>query len=136
MSHKKLGPIGSAVLTFIGYKQTNKQTNKQTDRQAKSIYRLSPYVNWNMNICLFLLKPWPFLESSFCSCTEFVGFESQYLNCIVQSLIQSERDCKRNFKWEINVFVSLNCIFSIAGFLQKWLAHFLFTRSNWRNSQK
>jgi len=30
-----LGPIGSAVLTFIGYKQTN----KQTDRQAKLIYR-------------------------------------------------------------------------------------------------
>ena len=24
---KKLGPIGSAVLTFIGYKQTDKQTN-------------------------------------------------------------------------------------------------------------
>ena len=35
MSHKKLGPIGSAVLTFIGYKQTD----KQTDRQAKFIYR-------------------------------------------------------------------------------------------------
>ena len=32
---KNLGPIGSAVLTFIGYKQTN----KQTDRQAKFIYR-------------------------------------------------------------------------------------------------
>jgi len=31
-----LGPIGSAVLTFIGYKQTD----KQTDRQAKFIYRL------------------------------------------------------------------------------------------------
>ena len=28
--------IGSAVLTFIGYKQTN----RQTDRQAKFIYRL------------------------------------------------------------------------------------------------
>jgi len=27
-----LGPIGSAVLTFIGYKQTDKQTNKQTDK--------------------------------------------------------------------------------------------------------
>ena len=32
-----VGPIGSAVLTFIGYKQT--QTNKQTDKQAKFIYR-------------------------------------------------------------------------------------------------
>ena len=32
---KNLGPIGSAVLTFIGYKQTNRQTN----RQAKFIYR-------------------------------------------------------------------------------------------------
>jgi len=28
-------PIGSALLTFIGYKQTD----KQTDRQAKFIYR-------------------------------------------------------------------------------------------------
>ena len=36
---KNLGPIGSAVLTFIGYKQTNKRQNKQTDRQAKFIYR-------------------------------------------------------------------------------------------------
>jgi len=39
-----LGPIGFAVLTFIGYKQTNKhpniKTDKQTDRQAKFIYRL------------------------------------------------------------------------------------------------
>ena len=34
-SHKKLGPIGSAVLTFIGYKQTD----KHHDRQAKFIYR-------------------------------------------------------------------------------------------------
>ena len=33
-----LGPIGSAVLTFIGYKQTDRQTNKQTDRQAKFIF--------------------------------------------------------------------------------------------------
>jgi len=31
---KNLGPIGSAVLTFIGYKQTD----RQTDRQAKFIY--------------------------------------------------------------------------------------------------
>ncbi len=36
---KNLGPIGSAVLTFIGYKQTNKQTDKHQDRQAKFIYR-------------------------------------------------------------------------------------------------
>ena len=26
--HKKLGLIGSAVLTFFGYKETNKQTSK------------------------------------------------------------------------------------------------------------
>ena len=32
---KNLGPIGSAVLKFIGYKQTN----KQTDTQSKNIYR-------------------------------------------------------------------------------------------------
>ena len=28
MSHKKMGPIGSTVLTFIGYKQTDRQTDK------------------------------------------------------------------------------------------------------------
>ena len=27
-SQKNLGPIGSAILTFIGYKQTNRQTDK------------------------------------------------------------------------------------------------------------
>ena len=43
MSHKKFGPDGSAFLTFIGYKQTNKQTNRQTDRQAKFIYRYSNF---------------------------------------------------------------------------------------------
>ena len=31
---KNLGPIGSAVLTFIGYKQTN----RHPDRQVKYIY--------------------------------------------------------------------------------------------------
>ena len=29
---KHFGPIGSAVLTFIGYKQTNKQTDTQTSK--------------------------------------------------------------------------------------------------------
>ena len=29
---KNFGPIGSAVLTFIGYKHTDKQTKKQTDK--------------------------------------------------------------------------------------------------------
>ena len=36
---KNLGPIGSAVLTFIGYKQTDKQTNKQTDKP-------NLYIDW------------------------------------------------------------------------------------------
>ena len=31
---QNLGPFGSAVLTFIGYKQTDKQTDKQTNRQT------------------------------------------------------------------------------------------------------
>ena len=39
--HKNLGLIGSAVLTFIGYKQTNKKTNKQTDK-------LNLYIEKNM----------------------------------------------------------------------------------------
>jgi len=30
MSHKKFGLIGSAILIFIGYKQTDRQTNRQT----------------------------------------------------------------------------------------------------------
>ena len=38
MVHKpSQGPIGSAVVSIIGYKQTNRQTNKKTDRQAKYI---------------------------------------------------------------------------------------------------
>ena len=38
-SHKKLGPISSAVLTYIGY--TNKQTeDKQTDRQGNYIKKV------------------------------------------------------------------------------------------------
>ena len=28
------GPKGSAVLTFIGYKERNKQTDTQTDKQS------------------------------------------------------------------------------------------------------
>jgi len=32
---KNVGPIGSAVLMFVGYKQTI----RQTDRQAKFIHR-------------------------------------------------------------------------------------------------
>ena len=35
--------MGSAVLTFIGFKQTNKQTDKQTDRQAKFIDYILKY---------------------------------------------------------------------------------------------
>jgi len=33
-----MGPIGSAVLTFIGYKQTDTKTPKQKDK-PKFIYR-------------------------------------------------------------------------------------------------
>ena len=40
--HKpSLGPIGSAVLTFFEYKQTDKHHNKQTDAQAKYTYKYS-----------------------------------------------------------------------------------------------
>ena len=31
---QNLGPIGSAVLTFIGHKQTSRQADKQTSRQV------------------------------------------------------------------------------------------------------
>ena len=39
---KNLGPIGSAVLTFIGYKQTDKQTPTQTDKP--NLYIDSGYI--------------------------------------------------------------------------------------------
>ena len=44
---KNLGPIGSGVLTFIRYKQTDRQTDKEPNRQAKFIYR------WKTNIRYF-----------------------------------------------------------------------------------
>ena len=51
---KNLGPIGSAVLTFIRYKQTdkhhNRHPNKQTDTQAKFIYKFGLYVR--MSVCV------------------------------------------------------------------------------------
>ena len=43
MSHKKFGPDRlTAVLTFIGYKQTNKQTNRQTDNPPPRVNELLP----------------------------------------------------------------------------------------------
>ena len=49
--NKNLGLIGSAVLTFIGYKQTDKHQNKQTDKpnlyiDVKKISN-NMYHNWN-----------------------------------------------------------------------------------------
>jgi len=41
MSHKKFGPIGSAVLMFIGYKQIDKQTNKHQDKPNLYIDEMS-----------------------------------------------------------------------------------------------
>ena len=45
---KNVGPIGLAVLTFIGYKQTNKQTNKQTDKTNLYIDKVV------ISVCLFV----------------------------------------------------------------------------------
>ena len=39
VSTQNLGPIGTAVLTFIGYKQTNTHQDRQTDKQT--IYTVS-----------------------------------------------------------------------------------------------
>ena len=47
--------FGSAVLTFIGYKQTERQINKQTDTQAKYIYRY--YI-----LCFQVRGFWDFAE--------------------------------------------------------------------------
>ena len=38
--------------------------------------------------------------------------------------------CLIKYELDIDVFVSLNCLFSFAGYLWKWLAHFLFLKSN------
>ena len=50
----KLGPIGSAVLTFIGYKQTNRQTDRQTDKPILyiDIYMVKSYV-FRFSVSLF-----------------------------------------------------------------------------------
>ena len=48
---KNLGPIGSAVLTFIGYKRTDKQTDKQTDKPNLYIDKMS-----NIKYALSLLR--------------------------------------------------------------------------------
>ena len=63
---QNLGPIGSAVLTFIGCKQ---HTNRQTDRQAKYIYLdWEGKINWHVFFYLFTIvgpgrlhgsKPYP-----------------------------------------------------------------------------
>ena len=42
---KNSGPIGTAVLTFIGYKQTDRQTNKQTDKPNLYIDKY----DWNLS---------------------------------------------------------------------------------------
>ena len=49
---KNLGLIGSAVLTFIGYKQTNKQTDKQNlyiDYKDTRIQRYNDIAIWYKN---------------------------------------------------------------------------------------
>ena len=51
-----MGPIGSAVLTFIGYKQTNKQTDRQTDKPNLYIDGAA-YKNWVMNIFSIVRSP-------------------------------------------------------------------------------
>ena len=62
-----MGPIGSAVLTFIGYKQTDRQTNKQTDGQAKFIYRFilkgEFTIFCGLSDCLALLENFHYSES-------------------------------------------------------------------------
>ena len=52
---KKKGPIGSAVLTFIGYKQTNKQTdnpNLDIYRSLDSTYIILPSFYHTVILCL------------------------------------------------------------------------------------
>ena len=72
---KNLGPIGSAVLTFIGYKQTN----KQTDRQAKFIYRrvAQPQVQ-ELNA---------FQQRYFSHCWSYKGLKSTFVNWTMASSV-------------------------------------------------
>ena len=44
---KNLGPIGSAVFTFIGYKQTNRHPDKPNlyiDEQKNGFWSVFPYI--------------------------------------------------------------------------------------------
>ena len=54
---KNLGPIGSAVLAFLGYKQTDKQTPKQAKyiNRRTLRYRVKPtnFRSWSRGILIF-----------------------------------------------------------------------------------
>ena len=85
---KNLGPIGSAVLTFIGYKQTDRQTDKQTNKQTDkpnlyidiestvyTIYILS------LSYPLELLPPAPHISARL-----FTSFHITFSRCTVYTV--------------------------------------------------
>ena len=43
---------------------------------------------------------------------------------------------QNKYELDIYVLITSNCLFSLAGSMQKWLAHFFFFKAQWRNSQK
>ena len=78
-----MGPIGSAVLTFIGYKQTNKHQNTQTDKQTdepnlyidikniKEIIYQDPLILWcivNIEVCRIMSHLFRFLSDKDLKC--------------------------------------------------------------------
>ena len=65
-----MGPIGSAVLTFIGYKQTNKQTPKQTDKP--NLYIDERFVQTNfITIIVFITERTVLLNKRFYYTNDF-----------------------------------------------------------------
>ena len=70
-SHTNVGPIGSAVLTFIGYKQTDRQTDKQTDKPNLYIDKIQSYQ-------LRMKGLWPHTNPFTFTSKDFEGFTSSF----------------------------------------------------------
>jgi len=66
-SHKKMGLIGSAVLTFMGYKQTDRQTSKvYIDDRGVDFIKGSFWYEWGGCEIFFRFELWLY-TSALCS---------------------------------------------------------------------
>ena len=108
-------PWGSAVLTFIGYKQTNTQTN----RQAKFIYRYNIYVH-----CTYILY-WFYITAQGPPGTgkSFLG------SLLVQVLLENRSLWTRTSSTPVLVICYTNAALGTMITLEKrirWLIHWIF----------